>query len=226
MTLLDRAGEFYAALLLEKKQSDPLVIQFRSYMTNLFQQPGYKLVTEIERQKKEGTLADPNAGKPGKTPKTSAPAYAKGFEPKATDKPARQRPVKPTLRPFQHPAQGLGKTTAPLHRFKRTPKFAAGPESTDQPLPNSEAIPAATTTKAAGGAAAVAGKKPAPRKVGGSFTPAEVEEILSMQPTAIAKKFDPMRIRAYMDSKGVRYNTSASERQIAANLLGHLKQKS
>lgn len=224
MTLLERAGQFYTALLLEKKQSDPKVIQFRSYVTNLFQQEGYQMVLEIERQHKTGALKDP-AAKPGKQQKTSAPAYAKGYEPES--KQPQRQVAKRELRPFQHPAKGLGKTAAPLHRFKRTPRLPVdqeGPDNSGQPLPNSGATQAAMTTKGAGDAAAAADKKSG-RKTAATFTPAEIEEIAGMQPTAIARKFDGDRIRAYLKAKNVRFNATASDRQVAANLLGYLTKK-
>lgn len=233
MTLLERAGQFYTALLFEKKFSDPAVVQFRAFMTNVFQQHGLNLANQIDRDRRDGVLADPRlvAKKPGKV---SSPAYAKGFDPNDQRKGANKTP----MRRFQHPAQGMGKPTGPYRKGKQSirralqdqyePEAESG-EPQDQSLaalikPKSArtaATPAASITPAKGVAAAAEDKPGKPKPL----TRAELDRIVEMQPSNIIRDFEHARIVAYLEKNKVRFKADGSPRQVAATLKNHLTRK-
>lgn len=240
MTLLERAGDFYAALVAERKPHDPAVLQFRTFLVQQFQQAGMQIADKVDRARRDGTPIQPIlvVGKAVKPLKTSEPAYAKGFKPSADSAAATANDGKAKFRVFEHPAEGSGKPKAPLGsrdmlgkirgRFQDQPEAPTETELDDEPntsvqpaiSPAGGNTKAASTTKANGGAVAAAGKP-----ASGKFTSGQKEEIASMQPSVVVKHYSKEQIVAFFDTNGVKYNPEASHRQLAATLVGHLKRK-
>jgi hypothetical protein len=203
MTLIERAGDFYAALLREKKVHDPAVLNFRTFMVQHFSQDGLRLANEIDRKRKEGNAEAKQA---------LAPNVDAG---------------KKKFRRFDHPHKGMGQTAfqGGLGRIRGTLRQQIVEVQEDdqeqvevQPtisLP-SAATPVVSTT-------AVSAK---PAVVGGSIlTKAAQEQIAEMQPSAVAKNFDMKMVRQWMDDQGIKYKADGSDRQVAATLVNHLKRK-
>lgn len=202
MTLIERAGDFYAALLREKKVHDPAVLNFRTFMVQYFSQDGLRLANEIDRKRKEGN----NEAKQALAPNADS--------------------GKKKFRRFDHPHKGMGQTAfqGGLGRIRGTlrQQIAEVPEDDqDQPVVQpiislpSAATPVVSTT-------AVSAK---PVVVGGELTKKELEKVAEMQPSTVAKNFDMKMVRQWMDDQGIKYKADGSDRQVAATLVNHLKRK-
>lgn len=239
MTLLERAGDFYAALVSERKPHDPAVLQFRTFLVQQFQQAGMQAADKVDRARRDGTPIQPIlvAGKAAKPLKTSEPAYAKGYKPSADASAAAANDGKAKFRVFEHPAEGSGKPKAPLGgreilgkirgRFQDQPVQTETEldddldTSAQQPISQAGGNTKAVSTIKEGGKAAAAVAKPA----SGKFTTGQKEEISGMQPSVVVKHYSKEHIVAFFDANGVKYNPEASHRQLAATLVGHLKRK-
>lgn len=228
MTLLDRAGDLYAALVLERKPHDPAVLQFRTFLVQQFQQAGMLVADKVDRARRDGNHIQPSGitEKVKQDGKTSEPSFAEGHTPSTKSLPNKGK----GFRNFEHPAEGTGKPKAPLGgremlgkirgRFQDHP---AGQEDQNiaDTLDTSQAkkpTKAATTTKGTQkeGDVAVEAK---------ALTPAEQEEIAQMQPSVIIKHYNKETIVLFLESNGVKFSETASHRQLAATLSGHLKRK-
>ena len=82
MTLLQRAADYYAALVHEKNPFEPAVLGFRTYLVQHFQMEGMAEADRIDAAFREGKPVIPMALAPQKAQKPvkeSEPAYAEGF---------------------------------------------------------------------------------------------------------------------------------------------------
>jgi len=241
MTLLQRAADYYAALVFEKNPFDPAVLGFRTYLVQHFQMEGMHEADRIDAAYREGSPVQPMAlapAKPAKPVKESEPAYAKGFKPEQPT--AAANTGKPKYRTFEHPAQGLGKSTpGQLGKIRgrfNPPAVQPGeeaeeeqPEVSSQPASQSKpqgkrpaTLPAANT----GEVTQTAGKgKPAAADNLVKITPAQLEELAEAQPSAAIKTFSKEQILACLEDNKVKHNAAGSHRQLAATLINWAKKK-
>ena len=210
MILIERAADFYAALLREKKVHDPAVLNFGTFLVQHFHQEGLKIKTEIERQRRDQPT-----------------------EQRQAQRSTRQVVEKKTLRRFQHPHEGMGQTNfrGGLGKIRGTLQQWIAPELLEddpdfqqpevQPtisLP-SVVTPVVSTTAVSAKPAVVEAEKK------GTLTRAAQEQIAEMQPSTVAKEYDIETMKSWMDDNGVKYKADGSARQIAATLVNHLKRK-
>lgn len=229
MTILERAGDFYAALVAERKPADASVLLFRQYLVQHFQQAGMQVADKVDRARRDGNHIQPSGitEKVKQEGKTSEPSFAEGHTPSTKSLPNKGK----GFRNFEHPAEGTGKPKAPLGgrdmlgkirgRFQDHPAGQQDDQNIADTLDTSQEkkpTKAATTTKGTQKAVDVAVEAKA-------LTPAEQEEIAQMQPSVIIKHYNKETIVLFLESNGVKFSETASHRQLAATLSGHLKRK-
>lgn len=241
MTLLQRAADYYAALVFEKNPFDPAVLGFRTYLVQHFQMEGMHEADRIDAAYREGSPVQPMAlaaAKPGKPVKESEPAYAKGFKPEQPT--AAANTGRPKFRTFQHPAQGLGKSQpGQLGKIRgrvnptavqpgeeaegKQPEVLSQPASQPKPQGKRPAILQEANT---GEVIQTEGKgKPAAADKLVKITPAQIDDLAEAQPSAAIKTFSKEQILACLEENKVKHNAAGSHRQLAATLINWAKKK-
>ena len=223
MTLLDRACDLYVAALLERKNTDPLIMRLRSFITQSFQQEGMRVVDEIDRINKKGTLELPLRD-------------ANQIKIAAIENVQQQqsKKEKPEYRKFDHPSQGMTGKPHPSFRagigkvrgilreqVEENPDSNEGLLDTSQVKKNIVAV-SGQTEKGAAVDAAVKMSGETQKTIG----KANEQEIATMQPSVVAKHYTREVIEAYLKQNSIEYAEKGSHRQLAATLVNYLKRKS
>lgn len=218
VTLLDRAKDFYAALLAERTHAAPSVVLFRSYMSQHFQEAGMYAADEVDKAHREGRT--PHflvRDKDAPAPQVSAPSYAAGYDangPKFkssetqkanTTQPAKQ-PVKSNAAPFKTMDISKGRSAAEPNQRSTQPTLdpAAQPQNDPSTVEGEESV-------------LVAG--------GDILTPADIERIKTLQNSVIAQEYSREALVGYMEVNGIAYTPTAKPKQLAATLALHLQKK-
>lgn len=218
ITLLQRAQDFYAALVSENVLHAPSVIMFRAYMVQHFTDAGMRAADEVDNAKREGRawpllVVDPNKPKPAQP---SAPAYAEGYGPQGkiyksfreTSKAkteAAKAPVKSNAAPFKTMDISKGRSEA------------APNQGNTQPISDLPAQPISEPTTDA------ESEKVADVAVVKAISESDIERIKTMQNSAIAQEWSRDALVEYMHRNNIEYNPTAKPKQLAATLALHLK---
>jgi len=216
MTLLQKAADFYAALVSEKNPVEPAVLGFRTYLVQHFQIDGMHEADRIDAAFREGKPFN-SVGKTAESQENAETAQ-------------------PKFRTFQHPAQGLGKSrpgelgkirgrfntsTIQQEELQEILEPVSQPQSTKKQL---DTLPGAKSTKAP--TVPAVKEKPAVADSEPAITNAQLEELADMQPSVAVKRFSKGQILEALEGGSVKHNPAGSHRQLAATLINWAKKRS